>query len=103
MGWHKGPISNFLLSPLPSETGDLLVRISTLGTRKSLQGPNLEIRAAGGQQSSHALSKIHGKGVTHQQTRHKFCGNMTYLQFVGQNQVARTFTESYFFGNFTDS
>ena len=23
-GWHKGPVSNFLLSPLPSEIGDLL-------------------------------------------------------------------------------
>ena len=39
---------------------DLLMRISTLGSRKSLQGPNLESRAAGGQQSSHASSKIHG-------------------------------------------
>ena len=58
MGWRKGPISNFLLSRLPSEIGDLLVRISTSGT--SPQGPNLESRAAGGQQLSHASSKIHG-------------------------------------------
>ena len=38
-----------------------------------------------------------------QQTRHKFCSNTTHLQFVGQNQVALIFTDSYFFGNFTDS
>jgi len=60
MGWRKGPVLNFLLSPLLSEIGNLLVTISTLGTRKSLQGPNLESRATGGQQSSHASSKIHG-------------------------------------------
>jgi len=54
------PVSKFLLSPLPSEIGDLLVRVSTSRTRKSPQGPNLERRAAGGQQSSHASSKIHG-------------------------------------------
>ena len=60
MGWHGGLLLNFLLSSLPSEISVLLVRISTLGTRKSLQGPNLESRAAGGQQSSHASSKIHG-------------------------------------------
>jgi len=59
-GWHEGPISNFLLSPLLSEIGDLLVRISTSGTRKSPQGPNLESRVAGGKQLSHASSKIHG-------------------------------------------
>jgi len=44
-------VSNFLLSPLPSEIGDLSVRISNSGTRKSPQGPNLESRGAGGQQS----------------------------------------------------
>ena len=60
VGWREGPASNFFLSPLPSEIGDLLVRISTLGTRKSLQGQNLESRAAGGQESSNASSKIHG-------------------------------------------
>ena len=49
MGWSEGPISDFLLSSLPSEIGGLLVRISNLGTRKSPQGPNLESRAAGGQ------------------------------------------------------
>ena len=47
MGWRGGPISNFLLSLLPSEIVDLLVRISTSGTRKSPQGSNLESRAAG--------------------------------------------------------
>ena len=26
-GWREGPVLNFLLSPLPSEIGDLLVRI----------------------------------------------------------------------------
>jgi hypothetical protein len=26
-----------------------------------------------------------------------------HLQFFGQNRVARTFTDAYFFGNFTDS
>ena len=88
MGRREGPVSNFLLSPLPSEIGDLLVRISTSGTRKGPQGPNLESRAAGGQQSSHASSKIHGKGVTRQKTRHKFCGNTTHFQFFGQNRVA---------------
>ena len=51
-GWREGPLSNFLLSPLPSEIGDLLVRILTSGTRKSPQGPNLHSRAAGVQQSS---------------------------------------------------
>jgi len=59
-GRHEGLVSNFLLSPLLSEIGDLLVRISTSGTRKCPQGPNLESRAAGGQQSPHASSKIHG-------------------------------------------
>ena len=59
-GRHEGPVSNFLISPLPSEIGDLLMRISTSGTRKSPQGPNLESRAAEGQQPSHASSKIHG-------------------------------------------
>ena len=53
MGWREGPTSNFLLSLLPSEIGDLLVRISNSGTRKSPQGPNLESRMAGGLQSSH--------------------------------------------------
>ena len=66
-GWREGPLSNFLLSPLPSEIGDLLVRILTSGTIKSPQGPNLESRAAGGQQLSHASSKIHGKGVAREQ------------------------------------
>ena len=47
-GWRVGPASNFLLSPLPSEIGDLL-RISTSGTRKSPQGSNLESGVAGGQ------------------------------------------------------
>ena len=51
-GWREGPIANFLLSPLPSEIGDLLGWTSTLGTRKSPQGPNLESRGAGAQQSS---------------------------------------------------
>jgi len=59
-GRREDPVSNFLLSSLPSEIGDLLVRISISGTRKSPQGPNLESRAAGGQHSSHASSKIHG-------------------------------------------
>jgi len=59
-GWRKGPVSNFLPSPLPSEIGDLLVRITTVGTRKSPQGPNMESRVAGEQQSSQASSKIHG-------------------------------------------
>ena len=58
-GWGEGSILNFLLYPLPSEIGDLLVRILTSGTRKSPQGPNLESMAAGGQQSSHASSNIH--------------------------------------------
>ena len=47
MGWREGPLSSFLLCPLPSEIEDLLVRISTSGTRKSPQGPNLESRVAG--------------------------------------------------------
>jgi len=51
------------------------------GTRKSPQGSNLESRAAGGQKSSHALSKIRGYGVTRQQMQHEFCGNATHLQF----------------------
>ena len=59
-GWREGPISNFLLSSIPSEISELLVRISTSGTRKSPQGPNLESKVAGGQQSSHASSKICG-------------------------------------------
>jgi len=45
-GWREGFMLNFLLSPLPSEIGDLLVRILTSGTIKSPQGPNLESRAA---------------------------------------------------------
>jgi len=59
-GWREGPVSNFLLSPLLSEIGDLLVRISTSGTRKGPQESNPESRAAGGQESTHASSKIHG-------------------------------------------
>ena len=51
MGWREGPLSNFLLSFLPSEIDNLLVRILTAGTRKSPQGPNLENRAAGGDNS----------------------------------------------------
>ena len=53
-GRREDPVSNFLLSPIPSEIGDLLVRICTSGTRKSPQGPDLESRAA------QASSKIHG-------------------------------------------
>jgi len=48
-GWREGPVWNFLLSPLPSEIGDLLVRISTSGKRRSPQEPNLESRTSGGQ------------------------------------------------------
>ena len=33
--------------------------------------------------------------MTRQQWRHKFCCNTTHLPFFGQNQVARTFTDSY--------
>ena len=36
-GRFEGNLLNFLLSPLPSEIGDLLLRISTSGTRKSPQ------------------------------------------------------------------
>ena len=60
VGWREGPLSNFPLSPLLSEVSNLLLRILTSGTKKSLQGPNLESRAAGGQQSSDASSEIHG-------------------------------------------
>ena len=59
-GWRKGPVANFLLSPLPSEIGDLLGWTSTLGTGKSPQVPNLESRGAGARQSSLASPKIHG-------------------------------------------
>ena len=59
-GWREGPVANFLLSPLPSEIGDLLGWTSTLGTRKSPQGPNLESRGAGARQSSLASPKIQG-------------------------------------------
>jgi len=38
MVWSEGPVSNFLLSFLPSEISDLLVRISTSGTRKARRG-----------------------------------------------------------------
>jgi len=46
-GRREGPVLNFLLPPLPSEIGDLLVRISTSGTRKSPQGPNLGVGRLG--------------------------------------------------------
>ena len=46
-GWREGPVANFLLSPLPSEIGDLLRWTSTLGTGKSPLGQNLESRGAG--------------------------------------------------------
>ena len=46
-GWREGPVANFLLSPLPSQIGDLLGWTSTLGTGKSPQGPNLESRGLG--------------------------------------------------------
>ena len=65
--WREGPVSNFLLSPLPSEISDLLMTISTSRTRKIPQGPYLKSRAAGGQQSSHVSSKIHRWGVTREQ------------------------------------
>ena len=60
VGWREGPVSNFLLSPLPSEIGDLLGWTSTLGTGKSPQGPNLESSGAGARQSYLASPKIHG-------------------------------------------
>ena len=60
MGWLEGPVANFLLSPLPSDIGDLLGWTSTFGTGKSPQGPSLESRGAGAQQSSLASPKIHG-------------------------------------------
>ena len=56
-GMARRPLPNFLLSPLPSEIINPLVRILTSGKRKSLQGPNLEKRAAGEQQQSHASSQ----------------------------------------------
>ena len=62
-GMARRSLANFLLSPLsplPSEIGDLLGWTSTLGTGKSPQGPNLEIRGAGARQSSLASPKIHG-------------------------------------------
>jgi len=37
-GRREGPVSNFLLPPLPSEIGELLTRISTSGTRKIRRG-----------------------------------------------------------------
>jgi hypothetical protein len=40
--WREGPVANFILSPPASEIGGLLRWISTLKTRKSPQGPNLE-------------------------------------------------------------
>jgi len=103
-GWRKGPVSNFLLSPLPSEIDNLLVRISNSETRKSPQGLNLESRAAFGtiKQLLTDCDTILFL-FTCQQTRQKFCGNMTHLQFVGQNQVVQTFTDSSSLGNFTDS
>ena len=59
MGWREGHVANFLLSPLPSEIGDLLGWTSTLGIGKSPQGPNLESRGAEARQSSLASPKIH--------------------------------------------
>ena len=47
-GRRESPVSNFLLSPIPSQIGDLLVMISNLGTRKFPQGSNVDSRAAGG-------------------------------------------------------
>ena len=102
-GWREGPVSSFLLSLLPSEIGDLLVRISTSRTRKRPQGPNLERGGLGDNSRLMVRQKLTDKQCICQQTRHKLCGNTTHLQFVGQNQVARTFAGSYFFGNFTDS
>ena len=80
MGLRGGPVSNFLLSPLPSEIDDLLVRTSTSGTRKSPQGPNLESRAAGGQQSPQKFVKnsqirsasVRGRGTNFAATRRIF-------------------------------
>ena len=37
-GWREDPVSNFLLSLLSSEIGDLSVRISTVGTGKIRRG-----------------------------------------------------------------
>src|SRR5215469_10945374 len=52
--------TEFSLSLLPSEIGDLLGWTSTLGTGKSPQGPNLESMGSGARQSSLASPKIHG-------------------------------------------
>jgi hypothetical protein len=49
--------------------GDLSEWISTSGTKKSLQGPNLESRAAGWWQSSRASPKIHRRRATCEQMR----------------------------------
>jgi len=92
VGWRKGPVSNFLLSPLPSEIGDLSVRISNSGTRKSPQGPNLESRAALERSNSSWLTVTRFSFCAPVTRRgKKFCGNTTHLQFVGQNQVVGTF------------
>jgi hypothetical protein len=58
-GWCIGLIANFLLSLVLSEMSDLSECISVLGTKESLQRPNLEGRVVGGQQSPRALLKIH--------------------------------------------
>jgi hypothetical protein len=54
-------------SPLSSEISDLPEWILALGTKRIMQGPDLESRAVGGWQSSHASSKIHGWGATREQ------------------------------------
>ena len=43
-GWREGLVANFLLSPLPSEIGELLGWTSTLGTGKSPQKFFISIR-----------------------------------------------------------
>jgi hypothetical protein len=53
-------VANFLLALLSSEIGNLSEWMSTLGTKKSPQGPNLESRVVGRRQSSSASPKIQG-------------------------------------------
>ena len=103
-GWREGPVANFLLSPLPSEIGDLLGWTLTLGTGKSQQGPNLESRGGLGTtifsciaKNSRIRSDAWGGALS-------WCSiQVLFVHASGQNRVAWTFTDAYFFGNFTDS
>ena len=98
-GRREGPVSKFLLSSLPSEIGDLLLRISTSGTKKkSLEAKFGEWGGWGTTVVSCFIKNSWIRSDAAQILRQHDASSV-----FRSNKVARTFTDSYFFSNFTDS